>query len=163
MTLSVDDRRVMRAELVRDEGLRLKPYRCTAGKLTVGVGRNLDDVGISTVEADAMGITAAGCGSRGVTYEQAMALLDSDIARVERDLDRRLPWWRGLDPVRQRVLVNMGFNLGITRLLGFRNTLRFVELGDYAHAASNMLQSLWARQVGARAVRLADMMETGTC
>jgi lysozyme len=129
------------AELRRDEGVRLKPYRCTAGKLTIGVGRNLDDVGISSDEAD--------------------ALLRNDVARVCSDLDARIPWWRGLDEVRQRVLVNMGFNLGISGLLGFKNTLRAVETGDYLGAAQGMLASKWAKQVGPRAERLALMMRDG--
>jgi lysozyme len=129
------------SELRRDEGVRLKPYRCTAGKLTIGVGRNLDDVGITPEEAD--------------------HLLRNDVARVCADLDARLPWWRGLDEVRQRVLVNMGFNLGIAGLLGFKNTLRSVETGDYLGAAQGMLSSKWAHQVGPRAERLALMMRDG--
>lgn len=128
-------------ELIRDEGLRLKPYRCTAGKLTIGVGRNLDDVGISHGEAE--------------------ILLRNDVARSEADLDRHLPWWRTLDPVRQRVMVNMAFNLGIAGLLGFKNTLRAVETGQYLTAAQGMLASKWASQVGPRATRLATMMRDG--
>ena len=129
------------AELRRDEGLRLKPYRCTAGKLTIGVGRNLDDVGISEAEAD--------------------LLLRNDVARSMADLDEAIPWWRSLTEARQRVLVNMAFNLGATGLLGFRNTLAAIESGNYVKAANGMLQSLWASQVGERAVRLARMMVTG--
>lgn len=156
------DRALMRDELVRDEALKLRTYRCTAGKLTIGVGRNLDDVGISAAETAALGITAASCAKDGLTRAQAMALLDSDLDRVERDLDRRTPWWRGLDPVRQRVMVNMAFNLGITRLMGFRNTLRMIEASRFEDAARNMLLSLWAKQVGLRALRLSFMMKTGT-
>ena len=131
----------LKEELIRDEGLRLKPYRDTVGKLTIGVGRNLDDVGI--------------------TKDEAMHLLECDIRRVKDDLDHALSWWRGLDDVRQRVLVNMAFNLGITRLLGFKNTLAAIRAGNYVDAAKGMLDSKWAAQVGERATRLAAMMVEG--
>lgn len=132
----------MRSELIRDEGVRLKPYRDTVGKLTIGIGRNLDDVGISPVEA--------------------AQLLDSDIQRTAAELDAALPWWRGLDEVRQRVILNMAFNLGVAGLLGFKNTLINVRDGHYAAAAAGMLASKWAVQVGQRAQRLADMMMKGS-
>ena len=155
------DRARLENELARDEGERLKAYRCTAGKRTIGIGRNLDDVGISAAECEALGITLKSCIARGITQAQSRALFANDIAGCERDLDRRLPWWRGLVPVRQRVLLNMCFNLGITRLLGFRNTLAMMKAGDFAGAARGMLASLWARQVGDRATRLATMMRSG--
>jgi lysozyme len=155
------NREILRAELTRDEGLRLKVYRCTAGKLTIGVGRNLDDVGIFPHETEKLKITKDSCIQKGITKEQAMALLDSDIDRCISDLDRRLPWWRTLDPVRQRVLINMCFNLGITGLTGFRNTLRMIQQGQYEAAARGMLNSLWARQVKSRANRLAELMRLG--
>lgn len=128
-------------ELTRDEGLRLKPYRDSVGKLTIGIGRNLDDVGISEEEAE--------------------HLLLNDIQEVVLDLDRALPWWRTLDEVRQRVLANMAFNLGIVKLMKFPNTLRFIKDAQYEAAAEAMAASLWHRQVGPRAVRLEQMMRTG--
>jgi len=132
-------------QLIIDEGLRLKPYHCTAGKLTIGIGRNLDDVGITKAEA--------------------MMLLGADLDRVEAELDRALPWWRYMSDRRQQVLANMCFNMGLgnsTRgLLSFRNTLAAMQRGDYAAAARGMLDSAWARQVGNRAKRLAKMMEQG--
>jgi lysozyme len=128
-------------ELKRDEGVRLKPYTDTVGKLTIGVGRNLADVGISD--------------------DECTALLQNDVARTVAALDKSLPWWRKLDPVRQRVLVNMAFNLGMTGLLTFKNTLAAVQGGSYAAAAAGMLASKWATQVGDRAERLAEMMRTG--
>ncbi|WP_242415509.1 glycoside hydrolase family protein [Sphingomonas panni] len=154
------------AELTRDEGLRLTTYRCAAAKLTIGIGRNLDDVGISGSEARLFGCDTptqalAHVKRHGVTKRQAESLFANDIVGCERDLDRRLPWWRSLDDVRQRVLLNMCFNLGINGLVGFRNTLRMVERREYEDAAANMLKSLWARQVGARAQRLSAMMRTG--
>jgi lysozyme len=128
-------------QLRRDEGVRLKPYKDTVGKLTIGIGRNLDDVGISNVEAD--------------------TLLKNDVTRAMADLDKHLPWWATLDDARRGVLVNMAFNLGIHGLLGFKNTLRMIETGRYNDAADNMLQSKWATQVGVRAQRLATQMRTG--
>lgn len=132
---------VMRAELMRDEGVRLKPYKDMVGKLTIGVGRNLDDVGITQVEAAHM--------------------LDGDIQRAASELDTQMRWWRNLDETRQRVLLNMAFNLGVSGLLKFKNTLAAVQAGKYADAAEGMLKSKWAEQVGQRAVRLANMMRGG--
>jgi lysozyme len=125
------------ADLTRDEGLRLKPYVDSVGKLTIGYGRNLDDVGISEAEAQ--------------------FLLANDIAAAETLLDRSIPWWRTLSEDRQRVLCNMAYNLG-PRLLDFQTTLGRIQAGNYAAAAESMLQSKWAQQVGPRAVRLAALM-----
>jgi lysozyme len=155
------DRGVMRAELERDEGLRLKVYRCTAGKQTIGIGRNLDDVGIRPVEARQLGITTATCIAKGITREQAYELLDHDIAACELALDGSLSWWRGLDGVRQRVLLNMCFNLGIRSLCGFKNTLAAVKERRFSDAVAGMKASAWHNQVGARALRLEAMMATG--
>lgn len=135
------DRARLTADLIRDEGVRLRPYRDTVGKLTIGVGRNLDDVGISRLEAE--------------------TLLQNDIAKVEAQLDAALPWWRSLDDDRQRVLANMAFNMGINGLLGFKNTLELIHTGRYLDAAQRMLETKWAHQVGVRAQRLALMMRDG--
>ncbi len=128
-------------DLERDEGLRLKPYTDTVGKLTIGIGRNLDDVGISEVEARMM--------------------LQEDIRRAGKALDSRLPWWRTMADERQDVLLNMAFNLGIGRLLGFKDALAKMQAKDWAGAASELLDSTWAKQVGARATRLAEQMRRG--
>ena len=128
------------------EGERRKPYRDTVGKLTIGIGRNLDD--------------------KGLRRDEIEYLLSNDIADARADLDRYMPWWRGLDPVRQRVLIDMMFNMGAGSpgkggLLSFVNTLSEIRRGEYAIAADMMLASKWAAQVGRRAVRLATMMRTG--
>jgi len=136
------DRTKLAAELRRDEDVRLFPYVDQVGKTTIGAGRNLTDKGIS--------------------LEEAELLLEHDIAEVVDELERRLPWWSTLDEVRQRVLANMAFNMGVQGLLGFRNTLALVQLGRYQEAAANMLLSKWAQQVGPRALRLSKMMEKGT-
>lgn len=128
-------------QLTLHEGRRRKPYKDTVGKLTIGVGRNLDDVGLSDDEID--------------------YLLINDIKRVEDNLDKNLPWWRGLNTVRQRVLIDMCFNMGIGGLMGFKNTLENIRKGNYSAASAGMLKSLWAKQVKGRATRLAEMMRTG--
>ena len=154
------NREILLAELKRDEGVRLKAYKDTVGKLTIGTGRNLDDVGLLASEI-ARGMTLSSVKRFGVTMAQNDMMLDNDIDRTEADLDRKLPWWRTLDEVRQRVLVNMAFNLGITGLLGFKNTLALIKAGKFIQASENMLKSKWATQVGQRAIRLATLMELG--
>jgi lysozyme len=88
-------------------------------------------------------------------------LLDADLQNVYHDLDRDLPWWTDLNDVRQRVLCNMCFNLGMSKLSGFKNTLAAMRQGRYDAAADGMLNSAWASQVKGRAIRLADMMRNG--
>jgi lysozyme len=134
------DIEALKDQLILHEGLKLEPYQCTAGKLTIGVGRNIEDIGI--------------------TEDEARYLLDNDILRVCDELDRNLSWWRDLSDVRQRILVDMVFNLGISRFMQFQNTISAIENGDYDKAAEEMLDSRWAQQVGQRAHRLAGAMIT---
>jgi len=138
------DKKQLTKELRRDEGVVPFAYQDHLGYWTIGVGRLIDKKkggGLSDAEID--------------------FLLSNDIDRFEKQIIDALPWYSGLDDVRQRVLVNMAFNLGIAGLLGFKNTLAMIERGDYAGAAKGMLASKWATQVGERAKRLATMMETG--
>lgn len=125
-------------QLLNDEGLRLKPYRCTAGKLTIGVGRNLDD--------------------RGITEAEALVLLQNDINAFWGQLVVSLPWVTTAPEPVQEALLNMCFNLGLGGLLTFKQTLALIQAGNYAEAADAMLASKWAGQVGARAERLAAMV-----
>lgn len=127
--------------LTLDEGIRLHPYKDTVGKTTIGIGRNLDDVGISR--------------------DEAQFLLDNDIKAALEALDTLLPWWRGMSDVRQHVLVNLCFNMGISKLMGFKLALAAMEAGSYDEAANQMLNSAWYGQVGARAVRLVSLMRNG--
>ncbi len=127
------------ADLKRDEGLRLKPYRCSAGKLSIGYGRNLDDVGVSEFEAECM--------------------LQRDINRAVSLLDHGLSWWRNLPELQQRGLINMAFNLG-SRLMGFQKMLAALEAGDGQRASIECLSSRYAKQVGARAERVAALFWT---
>lgn len=126
--------------LKRDEGVRFKPYVDTVGKTTIGVGRNLTDVGISQDECDLM--------------------LANDIARTEADA-QHFSWFGGLNEARQAVILNMIFNLGLRSFKGFTQTIKYLEAGDYQSAADRMIASKWAEQVGARAGRLAIIMRTG--
>ena len=131
----------LRRQIRLHEGERLKVYKCTGGKLTIGVGRNLED--------------------RGITVEESNMLLDNDLAAFQVELLRKLPWVADLDDVRQRVLIDMAFNLGMSGLLSFKNTLAAIKSGDYERGARGMLESKWATQVGKRAERLSCMMLTG--
>jgi lysozyme len=135
------DESTLTQELMRDEGVKLKPYRCTAGKLTIGVGRNIEDNGISN--------------------EEAAFMLKADIKNCERDLDILLPGWKNFSDTRQRVLLNMVFNMGRARLSGFKKFLACLKMNDFTGAADQMMDSSWATQVGQRAVRLRDMMLRG--
>ena len=126
--------------LQRHEGLRLKPYKCTAGKLSIGYGRNLDDVGISEVEA--------------------MVMLRHDIEQCYQELDI-FSWFQDLDQVRQEAMVNMLYNLGLPTFLEFKKTLKYMAEGKYSQAAEEMLRSKWADQVGNRAREIAYMVDTG--
>lgn len=126
--------------LERLEGFRQHPYRDTRGKLTIGFGRNLDDVGISRAEAK--------------------HLLANDLETIRKHLSTR-SWWPQDEPVRQDVLVTMGYQLGVRGLSGFRLMLKAVDRREWRTAALEMLDSEWARQTPLRAQRLALMMQTG--
>ena len=123
------------------EGLELKAYQCTAGKTTIGLGRNLDDYGI--------------------TEEEAYYLAKNNINELEDELDRAIPWWRQLDDARQRALINLSYNVGTTTLLKFKKTLQYLEDGSYEEAAKEVLDSRWADQVGRRAIFISNVFLTG--
>lgn len=144
---------LMKDELRRDESTKLKPYldccgkpwrqcACTEkGNLTIGTGRNLDAFGITSAEDD--------------------YLLANNIGDAAHSLDMAFPWWRKMSEARQRALLNMCFNMGLARLLGFTNMLNALRVNDWAAAAKEALDSDWAREVGARAQRIAATFVTG--
>lgn len=132
------------AELLRDEGFVSHAYQDSLGFWTIGIGRLIDK-------------RKGG----GITREEAEFLKANDIARFKAELDRKHPWWRSLDPVRQRVILNMTFNMGSGWLDSWPNTVKMIRAGDYAAAANAMLTTTWAKQVKSRATRLAEMMRTG--
>jgi lysozyme len=127
--------------LKRKEGFERYVYSCPAGKLTVGFGRNLEDVGL--------------------TEEEASYLLENDMLRAFNGVRRSISWFDRLDGVRQACLVEMAFNLGLTGLLRFHNTLAALARGHWDEAAIEALDSKWARQVGKRAEEIAEMFKTG--
>lgn len=131
----------LRNLLIYHEGLKQKPYRDTVNKLTIGVGRNLEDVGIS--------------------IDEAMILLDNDIQRCREQAVQSFPWFKDLDQVRQDVVLSMIFNLGIGGFSNFKKTINMISLKNFSEASEEMLKSHWARQVGNRALILSRMMRTG--
>jgi len=132
----------IRALLSLDEGRVAHVYQDSLGYWTIGVGHLVDRR------------------KGGKLPEHIIdALLDWDIAEHKKELDAALPWAATLSEVRYAVLLDMAFNLGVSGLLGFKNTLASVKAGDYSAAASGMLKSKWATQVGVRADRLAKMMK----
>lgn len=143
-------------DLMRDEGCRLTPYRDSLGLLTTGVGHCLDTNPLTAEQRAHIGHDGR---SHPLTQAQAEWLLDQDIEASLSDLDRALPWWRKMPDDAQRALANMAFNLGIKKLLGFKRTLAALQSSQYANASELMLQSLWATQVKARAVRLANLVK----
>lgn len=131
----------LKQQLIGHEGLKLNPYKCTSGKITIGVGRNLED--------------------KGITEEEALLMLENDIVYFEEQLRRKLPNFRSITPCRQAVLVNMAFNLGVKGLLQFKNMLAALINEDFTEAAAQLLNSRYAEQVGRRAHELADQLQTG--
>ena len=129
-------------QLVDHEGLELNVYKDSLGIETIGIGRNLVD--------------------RGITKEEAYYLCNNDIGIVELELVAEFPIVSDLDAVRQRVVIDMAFNIGVPRLTGFKKMWAAIHCGDYKEAAVEMMDSKWARQVGRRAERLSAMMKKGT-
>jgi len=136
----------MRVEdmLLREEGFVPHAYQDPLGYWTIGIGRLIDKRK----------------GGR-VSKDEALFLLRNDIDEVKRGLDENIPWWQGLKPVRQAVLISMAFQMGVAGLLKFKRTLQAVKDGDFEKAAKGMRGSLWARQTPGRAERHARQMETG--
>lgn len=134
----------LRTQLERDEGRVDHAYQDSLGFLTIGVGHLIDQ-------------------RKGGTLPPHIVdeLLDFDISQKTAELTAALPWFVDVDPVRQGVLVNMAFNLGVTGLLEFHQTLDAVRMRQFSAAAKYMLDSRWAIQVGERAHRLAAQMESG--
>lgn len=134
----------LRAQLIRDEGKVPHAYQDSLGYWTIGVGHLIDE-------------------KKGGKLPDFIidTLLEYDIEKHKKELVAALPWFIEIDPARQAVLINMAFNLGTAGLLKFANTLRCIREKAYQQAAEHMLDSLWAKQVGKRAHRLAAQMETG--
>lgn len=128
-------------QLKRHEGVKLKPYFDTVGKCTIGIGRNLDDIGITEKEAE--------------------MLLTHDIHEAIFQLTRRFTWTKELDEVRFAALINFTFNVGIGTVSKFTNAMALLKDGKYDMAADEFLNSKWAKQVGQRAIDVTEQIRTG--
>ena len=131
----------LKDQLMRDEGLKQFPYRDTQGKLTIGVGRNLDDDGISLEEADLM--------------------RDNDIKRSTVALESTYPWTMGLDDARKGAMLNLTFNMGIHKLSGFVKFLAAMRANDWATAKAELLDSAADHEEPERIARLANQILIG--
>jgi GH24 family phage-related lysozyme (muramidase) len=129
--------------LKRHEGVRSTVYVCSAGYETIGVGRNISATGL------------------GLSEDEVDYLLQNDIERVIKELSAEYRWFNSLDDVRKDAMIDISFNLGATRLRGFKRALAAMEVADYTTAAKEFLDSKWSRDVKGRATELCYMIETG--
>ena len=125
-------------DLKKDEGFRSRPYRDTEGLLTIGYGTLLEN---------------------GISAEEAELLLIHRVKIILEELDSKVPI--ELPPTVQLAVANMAYNLGVPRLLGFKKMWKAIAIKDYETAAKEALDSKWARQVGSRAERIAEMIRRG--
>ena len=130
--------------LKRHEGVKSHVYLCSAGYETIGVGRNISKSGM------------------GLSDDEVNYLLENDIARVIKELSSEYPWFNDLDDVRKDAMIDISFNLGATRLRGFKRALAAMEVADYKMAAKEFLDSKWSRDVKGRATELCYMIEMGS-
>jgi len=128
-------------QLVEHEGLELFPYEDTLGIVTIGVGRNLEE--------------------RGISEDEAFYLLGNDIEVIWDELIKQHPIVEDLDDQRQMVLLDMAFNMGVPRLGKFKKMWAAIEEGDMNEASKQALDSRWADQVGRRAETLAERLISG--
>lgn len=131
----------VRALLELNEGRRNRMYRDTKGIETIGIGHNLRDRAISNRAID--------------------VIFEDDLADHTAELFAVLPWAKDQDEVRQAALIDLAFNLGLPKLLLFKNTLAAWRIGAYENAALGLRHSEWFLQVGRRATRIVKMVETG--
>ena len=149
-------------KLIAHEGLRLQVYEDSLGIATIGIGRNLEDRGITPEELEWMDIpNMAIVHTMGITEADAMYLAQNDVQIVEEELLRSHPCVEDLDAVRQLVLVDMAFNLGVPRLSGFKKMWAAIHEEKFDVAAKEMLDSRWANQVKSRSTKLAHAMHHG--
>ena len=127
--------------LIKHEGLRLKPYRDTVGKLTIGIGRNIDD--------------------NGITKDEALYLLNNDIERCKQELRNNISFYAILSDNIKIVLIDLCFNMGITKLLGFKNMILHLRDREWLLASEDLLDSNYTEQVGNRAIELSEMIKNG--
>jgi len=156
------DRQDLIKKLIAAEGLRLQVYKDTLGIDTIGIGRNLEDRGITKEELADLDIpTIEHVYEYGITEADAVYLAENDVQIVEEELVRAHPCVDRLDAVRQLICIDMAFNMGVPRLCKFKKMWAAIEAEDYPTAAKEMLDSRWAKQVKGRATKLANAMHNG--
>ena len=156
------DRFKLMKKLIAHEGLRLNVYKDSLGIDTIGIGRNLQDRGISKEELDELDIPSIKhVYEYGITEADAIFLAENDVQIVEDELVRAHSCVEELDAVRQLVLIDMAFNLGVPRLCKFKKMWAAVHAKQFDIAAKEMLDSRWARQVKSRSTKLAHAMHHG--
>ena len=149
-------------ELIKHEGLKLQVYKDTLGIDTIGIGRNLEDRGISDQELEDLDIPNMDViYEYGITEADAVYLAQNDVQIVEEELLRAHPCVDRLDSVRQLILMDMAFNMGVPRLCKFQKMWNAIHEEKYDVAAKEMLDSRWANQVKSRAIKLANAMHNG--
>ncbi len=148
-------------QLVLHEGLELLPYKDTLNIDTIGIGRNLEHRGLSEEELAHIGKDISDICEWGITKEQAYYLAENDVKIVEKEVCEKHPCVLELDEVRQRVIIDMAFNMGVPRLSKFVKMWKAIHEENFEEVKIQMLDSRWANQVGNRAVRLSNAMETG--
>ena len=149
-------------KLIVSEGLKLQVYKDTLGIDTIGIGRNLEDRGITQQELDDLDIPSIDhVYEWGITEADAVYLAENDVQIVEEELLRAHPCVEQLDAVRQLIVIDMAFNMGVPRLCKFKNMWAAIHEEDYQNAAKEMLDSRWAVQVKSRSTKLAHAMHHG--
>jgi len=155
------DKSILIQKLIHHEGLVLQVYQDTLGIDTIGIGRNLEDRGITDEELEEMGITLDHVYEYGITEADAILLAENDVQIVEDELLRAHPCVDRLDAVRQLVLIDMAFNMGVPRLCKFKKMWAAIHDKDFTTASKEMLDSRWANQVKSRSTKLAHAMYSG--
>jgi len=130
--------------IIKHEGFRSHAYQCTAGKWTLGFGRNVDKLG-----------------GKGISHDEGLMLLSNDIQEITQEVSKKLIWFQGLNEARKAAIVDMIYNLGFGGFGKFRQFQLAMARGDFQKASQEMLQSLWAKQVGSRADELSQIISTG--
>ncbi len=125
------------ALIAKHEGLRLDPYKDSIGIWTVGYGHN--------------------CQDKPISKDIAERLLEDDVQDAIHDC-QTFNWFGGLDEVRVAVVVNMVFNLGLSRFSKFKKTIDYIALGEWTMASEEMLDSKWAKQTPERANQMANII-----
>ena len=123
---------LVKERLIKWEAMGLKPYECSQGYTSIGVGRNLE--------------------TNGITKEEAIYLLDNDIENVIAKLDKYWPVYKTFPEEAQAICMDLVFNMGINSWLAFRKTRAYMELGEWEEAGKELLNSKYAQQVGRRAI-----------